>query len=38
METCAQNFLNGSGSFSDHNTVRFGSGAGPKLYKVCSTL
>ena len=31
METCAQNRLNGSGSAGDHSTVRFGSGAGPRL-------
>ena len=36
METLAQNFLKPSGSLSLHSTVRFGSGAGPRLYRVCS--
>ena len=36
-ETCAQNFLNGSGRSFDQRTVRFGSGAGPRLYRVFST-
>ena len=31
METLAQNFLKPSGSLSLHSTVRFGSGAGPRL-------
>ncbi|GAA3412960.1 hypothetical protein GCM10018952_27760 [Streptosporangium vulgare] len=31
----AQNRLNGSGSRCDQNTVRFGSGAGPRLRSVC---
>jgi len=35
METCAQNRLNPSGSPGDQSTVRFGSGAGPRLYRVC---
>ena len=35
METCAQNRLNPSGSAGDHSTVRFGSGAAPRLYSVC---
>ncbi len=30
-ETWAQNRLNPSGSAGDQNTVRFGSGAGPRL-------
>jgi hypothetical protein len=36
MDTRAQNFLKPSGSPSLHSTVRFGSGAGPRLYRVCS--
>ena len=34
-DTCAQNRLNPSGSAADQSTVRFGSGAGPRLYSVC---
>ena len=30
-DTCAQNRLNPAGSRGDHSTVRFGSGAGPRL-------
>ena len=36
METLAQYFLKPSGRAVDHSTVRFGSGAGPRLYRVCS--
>ena len=32
------NFLNPSGSLVDHNTVKFGSGAGPKFSNVCKIL
>src|SRR5690625_7365855 len=35
IETWAQKFLKPSGSSFDHSTVRFGSGAGPRLYRVC---
>ena len=35
METWAQNSLKPAGSAGDHSTVRFGSGAGPRLYRVC---
>ena len=31
IETCAQNSLKPSGRRSLHSTVRFGSGAGPRL-------
>ena len=31
IETCAQKRLKPSGSAGDHSTVRFGSGAGPRL-------
>src|SRR5215213_713038 len=34
-DTCAQNRLKPSGNAGDHRTVRFGSGAGPRLYSVC---
>ena len=34
MATWEANFLNGSGSFGDQKTVRFGSGAAPRLYRV----
>src|SRR5664279_6273606 len=36
MDTFAQNFLKDAGSLSLHSTVRLGSGAGPRLYSVCS--
>ena len=29
-----QNFLNSSGKFFDHKTVKLGSGPGPKVFKV----
>ena len=35
METLAQKRRKLRGNRSDHNTVRFGSGAGPRLYRVC---
>ena len=35
MEVFAQNFLKFNGSLVDHSTVRFGSGAGPRLVRVC---
>src|SRR6188474_3890057 len=35
IDTWAQNRLKPSGSVGDHNTVRLGSGAGPRLYSVC---
>ena len=36
METLAQKLLKASGRFPAHSTVRFGSGAGPRLYSVWS--
>ena len=30
--------MNHSGNWSDQRTVRFGSGDGPRLYKVCKNL
>ncbi len=38
IETLLQNFLKFSGNDTDQSTVRFGSGAGPRLYKVCNIL
>ncbi len=35
IDRAAQNRLNGSGSRGDQNTVRFGSGAGPRSRSVC---
>ncbi len=35
IETLAQNSLKPRGRSADHSTVRFGSGAGPRLYRVC---
>ena len=34
MDTFAQNALKGSGNCFDQRTVKFGSGAGPRLYNV----
>lgn len=36
MEYLAQNSLNFFGNRLDHNTVKFGSGAGPMLDSVCN--
>jgi hypothetical protein len=38
MDTFAQKFLNHSGKEDDQRTVKFGSGEGPRLYKVCKNL
>src|SRR4051812_46799440 len=35
IETCAQNVLKPAGRRSLQKTVRLGSGAGPRLYRVC---
>ena len=38
MDILAQYFLKLTGSVSAHKTVIFGSGAGPKLVKLCKYL
>src|SRR5690625_5737301 len=35
IDIFAQNFLKLLGNFSDQRTVKFGSGAGPRLSNVC---
>ncbi len=35
MDVLAQNILNFSGSLVDHSTVKLGSGAVPRLFRVC---
>ena len=37
IDIFAQYSLNPCGNLVDHNTVKFGSGAGPKLSNVCNT-
>ena len=38
IDILAQNFLKFCGSFLDHRTVILGSGAGPRLSRVCRYL
>ena len=38
MKATTQYFLKFSGKFFDHNTVKLGSGAGPRLIRECKTL
>ena len=38
MDTLVANFLNSTGNLLDHRIVKFGSGAGPMVYRVFKIL